>query len=269
MARPTPPGTAIHNLTMYRASSGALVFGAGTVNWSWGLDGTTTRRPRCPTSTSSRPRSTSWPIWARSQGHSRPAWWRRRRRATRRADVDDHRARRGRQPAERHAGHDHRHRLGHAADRSAASRSRSTTARRGTRRPGRRAGATRGRPAHPAPITIRSRATDDSGNIETPPDSRNVNGHAARLCPCTIFPSAVPTDSGRSRHRTRSKLGVKFRVDQAGFIRASASTRRTTNTGTHIGSLWSTTGTLLAQATFTGESASGWQQVDVRRRRSP
>jgi hypothetical protein len=34
------PGTATHTLTLYRASSGALVFGAGTVQWSYGLDGT-------------------------------------------------------------------------------------------------------------------------------------------------------------------------------------------------------------------------------------
>src|SRR5262245_18161856 len=34
------PGTATHSLTQYRAPSGALVFGAGTVQWSWGLDGT-------------------------------------------------------------------------------------------------------------------------------------------------------------------------------------------------------------------------------------
>jgi Domain of unknown function (DUF4082)/Bacterial Ig-like domain/Bacterial Ig domain len=33
-------GTAIHNLTLHRHQSGALVFGAGTVQWSWGLDGT-------------------------------------------------------------------------------------------------------------------------------------------------------------------------------------------------------------------------------------
>jgi hypothetical protein len=32
------PGTATHHLTLYRAPSGALVFGAGTVQWSWGLD---------------------------------------------------------------------------------------------------------------------------------------------------------------------------------------------------------------------------------------
>ena len=33
-----PNSTATHHLTLYRAPSGALVFGAGTVQWSWGLD---------------------------------------------------------------------------------------------------------------------------------------------------------------------------------------------------------------------------------------
>ena len=32
-------------------------------------------------------------------------------------------------------------------------------------------------------------------------------------------------------------------------------------TGTHVGSLWTRTGTRLGQVTFTGESASGWQQA--------
>ena len=31
-------GNATHSMTMYRASSGALVFGAGTIQWAWGLD---------------------------------------------------------------------------------------------------------------------------------------------------------------------------------------------------------------------------------------
>ena len=35
----TVPGVATHHLTMHRAPSGALVFGAGTVQWSWGLEG--------------------------------------------------------------------------------------------------------------------------------------------------------------------------------------------------------------------------------------
>ena len=34
------------------------------------------------------------------------------------------------------------------------------------------------------------------------------------------------------------------------------------NTGTHVGHLWTSTGTLLARATFTNETASGWQQVN-------
>jgi hypothetical protein len=32
-------GSATHHLALHRAPSGALVFGAGTVQWSWGLDG--------------------------------------------------------------------------------------------------------------------------------------------------------------------------------------------------------------------------------------
>ncbi|MCA9915579.1 MAG: hypothetical protein KC496_19630, partial [Anaerolineae bacterium] len=31
-------GTATHAMTLYRHSSGALVFGAGTIQWAWGLD---------------------------------------------------------------------------------------------------------------------------------------------------------------------------------------------------------------------------------------
>ncbi len=34
------PGIGTHSLTLYRHSSGALVFGAGTIQWSWGLDAT-------------------------------------------------------------------------------------------------------------------------------------------------------------------------------------------------------------------------------------
>src|SRR4051794_22703736 len=41
-------GPATHNLTLYRAPSGALVFGAGTVQWAWGLDANHDR-PGTPT----------------------------------------------------------------------------------------------------------------------------------------------------------------------------------------------------------------------------
>jgi methionine-rich copper-binding protein CopC len=39
VGRTVGPGTATHSLTLYQAPSGALVFGAGTVQWAWGLDG--------------------------------------------------------------------------------------------------------------------------------------------------------------------------------------------------------------------------------------
>src|SRR6185295_16951949 len=32
------PGTVTHTMTLYKATSGALVFGAGTIQWAWGLD---------------------------------------------------------------------------------------------------------------------------------------------------------------------------------------------------------------------------------------
>ena len=41
-------GTATHHLTLYRAPGGALVFGAGTVQWSWGLDGNHDRGSSTP-----------------------------------------------------------------------------------------------------------------------------------------------------------------------------------------------------------------------------
>ena len=57
-------------------------------------------------------------------------------------------------------------------------------------------------------------------------------------------------------------MGVKFRTSQAGFVTGVRFYKGTGNTGTHTGSLWSAGGTRLATATFTGETATGWQQVN-------
>jgi hypothetical protein len=59
------------------------------------------------------------------------------------------------------------------------------------------------------------------------------------------------------------EVGVKLRTDVDGFITALRFYKGTQNTGTHIGNLWTSTGTLLASVTFTGETASGWQQVNL------
>ncbi|MEV0144561.1 MULTISPECIES: DUF4082 domain-containing protein [unclassified Nonomuraea] len=56
-------------------------------------------------------------------------------------------------------------------------------------------------------------------------------------------------------------LGMKFRADTAGVVRGIRFYKGSQNTGTHIGSLWTSGGTQLATVTFSGESASGWQQA--------
>lgn len=56
-------------------------------------------------------------------------------------------------------------------------------------------------------------------------------------------------------------LGVKFRSETKGTVSGVRFYKGPQNTGTHVGSLWSSSGDLLATATFTGETASGWQEV--------
>jgi len=57
-------------------------------------------------------------------------------------------------------------------------------------------------------------------------------------------------------------LGVRFRSDVSGLITGIRFYKGAVNTGTHVGSLWTATGTLLATATFSGETATGWQQLN-------
>ncbi len=73
--------------------------------------------------------------------------------------------------------------------------------------------------------------------------------------------SAVPTKI--TDHDTAAvELGVKFKSDVGGQIVGIRFYKGSTNTGTHVGSLWDSNGQLLARATFTNETASGWQQVN-------
>ncbi len=110
---------------------------------------------------------------------------------------------------------------------------------------------------HGVPTTkIETRATDDSGNLETPSDAETVNV----ACPCSLFGSQTPPtpDAGDA---SAVEVGMKFTSDVSGTISGIRFYKSTANTGTHIGSLWTASGQLLAQATFTDETASGWQNV--------
>ena len=58
------------------------------------------------------------------------------------------------------------------------------------------------------------------------------------------------------------EVGVKIRSDVKGTITGIRFYKASTNTGTHVANLWSSTGKLLGTATFKNETASGWQQVN-------
>jgi hypothetical protein len=53
---------------------------------------------------------------------------------------------------------------------------------------------------------------------------------------------------------------MKFRSDVAGWVYSIRFYKSASNTGTHVANLWNSTGTQLATGSFTGETASGWQQ---------
>lgn len=105
--------------------------------------------------------------------------------------------------------------------------------------------------------TIKTRAADDSGNIEVPGAGRSVNV----ACPCSLFGNTIAPPVADGGDPNGAELGVKFTTEQYGAISGVRFYKATANTGTHVGSLWSESGTRLAQATFTGETASGWQTV--------
>jgi len=81
-------------------------------------------------------------------------------------------------------------------------------------------------------------------------------------CPCSLWaaetlPAIVDFDDAQA-----IELGVQFSSDTSGYINGVRFYKAAANTGEHVGSLWTADGTLLAEATFTAESDSGWQQVN-------
>src|SRR5207249_675859 len=77
--------------------------------------------------------------------------------------------------------------------------------------------------------------------------------HAAQIWPSTAVPPVI--DGGPD---SSIELGVTFRSNTNGYITDIRFYKGPNNTGTHVGSLWTNTGVLLARETFTAETASGW-----------
>jgi hypothetical protein len=74
-------------------------------------------------------------------------------------------------------------------------------------------------------------------------------------------PATVPVtvDAGPD---SAVELGVKFEANVNGTIAGVRFYKSSNNTGTHVANLWNSSGTLLSSATFTNETASGWQQAN-------
>jgi len=254
-------GSATHRLTLYRAPSGALVFGGGTVQWSWGLDSDHDRGSG----------AVSVPM----------------RQATVNLFADM-----GAQPATLQSGLTaataSTDTVGPAATITAPAAGASvpagapvtitgTAADSGGTVGGVEVSTDNGATWHPATgraswtytwsargsgaTVIRVRATDDSANVGA--DATVTVTVGARTCPCTIWDAgatpAIPTDPDSSA----TEVGTKFRADVAGQVTAIRFYKGSVNTGTHVGRLWSASGTQLASVTFAGESASGWQQANL------
>jgi hypothetical protein len=93
-----------------------------------------------------------------------------------------------------------------------------------------------------------------------------VGAHAqnfsSQSCPCSLWNTSTVPGNVDGNDPNGVELGVRFTSDVAGYIIGIRFYKGSTNTGTHIGNLWTNDGTLLATATFSNETASGWQQVN-------
>jgi N,N-dimethylformamidase beta subunit-like, C-terminal/Domain of unknown function (DUF4082)/Bacterial Ig domain/Viral BACON domain/3-keto-disaccharide hydrolase len=254
-------GTATHSMTLYRAPSGALVFGAGTVQWAWGLDGehdgtgggTDVRMQQAtvnlladmgtqpgsiqpglvpamqssdtvpPMSTISSPSSGSTVIGGTPVTITGTA-----------ADLG-----------------------GGVVGGVEVSVDGGQSWHLAT---GRGSWTYTWTPGVVGSATVMSRAVDDSGNIEVSTSSIAITV-AAHDCPCDAWTSSTTPSLVDSGDANALEIGVRFRTDYDGYITGIRFYKSAANTGTHLGHLWSADGTMLASVTFTGETGSGWQQA--------
>jgi len=80
--------------------------------------------------------------------------------------------------------------------------------------------------------------------------------------PVTIWSTTARPAAIATNDPSAVELGLKFKSDVAGNVVGVRFYKGQSTTGTHTGTLWSSTGTKLATATFTSETATGWQQVN-------
>jgi hypothetical protein len=62
-----------------------------------------------------------------------------------------------------------------------------------------------------------------------------------------------------STNKQAIEVGMQFTSNVSGYVTGVRFFKASTNKGTHVGNLWTSTGTNLAKVIFTNETASGWQ----------
>ena len=259
------PGTATHSVTLYRHDSGALVFGAGTIQWSWGLDSNHDNQNGVPLSTDRNVQQATVNLLAdmnaqpgslqgglvrstTSTDTTKPS-------STVTAPSPNSTAAVGAPVTVSGTASDGGG--GRVGGVEVSTDAGSTW----HRADGRASWTYTWIPDKVGTFTIRSRAVDDSGNLEAPSPGVSV-AVVPSSCPCSIWSDAAVPAVASANDSAAVELGLKFRADQAGSITGVRFYKGAGNTGTHVGSLWTTSGTRLASATFSGESASGWQNVN-------
>ena len=256
-------GNATHALTLYKAPSGALVFGAGTVQWAWGLDA---NHDRAGTPTDPRLQQATVNLFADMRVQPvtlQPGL------------VAAFTSTDGQAPTTTIVAPAAGATLeqgtaltisGTATDAGGGvvggvevSVDGGTTWRRAN---GLGSWTYAWTPSVSGPVTIKARAADDSGNLGSAGAGTTVTVSNDVTCPCTIWSASATPTNVTDPDTASIEVGVKFRSDVAGFITGIRFYKGPGNGGTHVGNLWTAGGVLLATATFTGETASGWQQVN-------
>lgn len=257
----TAAGTATHNLTLYRHSSGALVFGAGTVQWAWGLDNNHDRGFYVPSQPmqqatmnlladmSAQPATVQSGLTASAGSFDLVAPT-----STITAPAAGAAVSAGTRVTIN----------GTAVDAGGVVAGVEVSVDGGVswhQATGRAAWTYDWIPGPQGPAPIRSRAIDDSGNIETPSSGVTVSVNAGSNSNLGLWPSSPTPSIIDVSDASAVELGLKFRSDSNTAIGGVRFYKSPANVGTHVGSLWTISGALLASVTFTNESPSGWQSA--------
>ena len=266
------PGTATHTMTLYRAASGALVFGAGTDPVVLGPR----RQPRPRLGAPPTPRLQQATVnllrrhGRRSRPRSSPASPPPRRRPTRpppTSTITSPAA--GATLAAGQPGHDHRHR--HRQRRRTGRRRRGLHRRRRHLATGPPGASIVDLHVHAAPQrrSLRSASPGHRRQRRTsrPPSPRASPSASRRRPPARARSGpAPPTPAGTDPDTQLGRAGREVpRRDQTGSITGIRFYKGAGNTGTHVGSLWTSTGTRLGHGRPSPtRRASGWQQAIVR-----